>query len=64
MSHPVRLMVIGFLLSLIGWLFPLLMVIRVIEPTFSLNFLSYAASVSGLFLGIIGAASYIRTHRK
>jgi|YelNatPaOPRAMG01_1025707.scaffolds.fasta_scaffold06362_5 hypothetical protein len=64
MSHPVRLMVIGFLLSLIGWLFPLLMVIRVIEPTFSLSFLSYAASVSGLFLGIIGAASYIRTHRK
>jgi len=64
MSHPVRLMVIGFLLSLIGWLFPLLMVIRVIEPTFSLSFLSYAASVSGLFIGIIGAASYIRTHRK
>ncbi|MGB9640237.1 MAG: hypothetical protein ACPL4H_04955 [Anaerolineales bacterium] len=64
MSHPIRLMVIGFLLSLIGWLFPLLMVIRVIEPTFTLSFLSYAASVSGLFLGIIGAASYIRTHRK
>ncbi|MGB9521872.1 MAG: hypothetical protein ACPL6F_03850 [Anaerolineales bacterium] len=64
MAHPIRLIVIGFVLSLIGWIFPLLMVIRIIEPTFTLSFLSYAASVSGLFLGIIGAASYIKSHRK
>lgn len=64
MSHPVRLIVIGFVLSILGWILPLLMVLHILESTFLLNFLAYAASVCGLFLGIIGAASYIRTHRK
>ncbi len=64
MAHPIRLILLGFIFSLIGWLLPILMVLRVIEPTFTLSFLSYAASVSGLFLGIIGAAAYIRVHRK
>jgi len=55
---------IGFVLVLFGAVAPFLMVMRIVPSTFFLNFFSYAASVSGLFLGIIGAALYVRNHRK
>jgi hypothetical protein len=58
------LLIIGFVLVLIGFLLPALMTLRVIESTFFLNFFSYAASISGLMLGIIGAAIYTRINRK
>jgi len=61
---PVQLILIGFILSVMGVVLPLLMVIHIIESTFFINFVSYISSVVGLFLGIIGAASYIREHRK
>lgn len=61
---PVQLILIGFALSLLGVALPLLMVIHVLQSTFFLNFFSYISSVIGLFLGIIGAATYIRVHRK
>ncbi len=61
---PVQLILIGFILSLLGVILPLLMVIHIVQSTFFINFVSYIASVIGLFLGIIGAASYIREHRK
>jgi hypothetical protein len=63
-EHPVRLIVIGFFLVLAGAVFPLLMVSQILESTFLLNFFSYAASVAGLFLGIIGGALYVRKGRK
>lgn len=63
MEQPKRLIIIGFLLVLFGFVAPLLMVVGVLESTFFLNFLSYAASVSGLIMGIIGAAWYTRIHR-
>jgi hypothetical protein len=50
-------------LVLFGFVAPFLMVMRVVESSFILNFLSYGASVVGLFLGLIGAALYVRTHR-
>ncbi len=57
-------MVIGLLLMLFGVIVPMLMVIKVLESTFFLNFLAFGASVGGLFLGIIGLALYSRTYRK
>ena len=63
-SRPIQLILIGFVLVLLGWVLPLLMVLRVVPSTFALNFLSYAAGLSGLFLGIIDAASYIRLNKK
>lgn len=57
-------LVIGFLLVLAGALLPLLMVLKVLPSTFFLNFFSYAASVSGLFLGILGGALYARAARR
>jgi hypothetical protein len=57
LEHPVRLLLIATLLLLFGCTMPFLMVIKVVESTFFMNFLSYGASVAGLFLGIIGIAT-------
>jgi hypothetical protein len=57
---PWGLILIGFVLVLIGVVLPFLMVIRAIPSTFFLNFFAYGASLTGLFLGIIGASTYMR----
>ena len=57
MDNPVRLLVIGFVLVLAGAVLPFLMVIGVLPSTLLLNFLSYGASIGGIFLGVIGAAT-------
>lgn len=61
--QPWKLIVIGFVLVLLGFVLPFLMVLRVLESSIFLNFLSYGASVGGLFLGLIGAAMYVRIRR-
>jgi len=61
---PVQMMIIGFFLVLFGFVVPFLMMAGFIASSLWLSFLSHAASVSGLFLGIIGSASYVRTHRR
>lgn len=61
--RALRLIGIGFLLVLTGAVLPLLMVLRVVPSTFFLNFLSYSASVAGLFLGVLGGALYARLAR-
>lgn len=62
--QPWKLILIGLLLSLMGVALPFLMVIHVIPSTFFLNFFSYVASLTGLFLGIIGASRYVQENRK
>jgi len=59
-----RMIFIGFLMVLFGFVTPLLMVIKVVEASYLLGFLSYALSVAGLFMGVIGASQYVRVHRK
>lgn len=61
---PWGLILIGFLFVVLGMVLPFLMVIRVIPSTFFLNFLSYGISLTGLFLGIIGASGYVQNRRK
>lgn len=56
LEHPERLLLIAIILLLFGCIMPFLMVTRAVESTFFLNFLSFTASVGGLFLGIIGVA--------
>jgi hypothetical protein len=63
-KHPLRLIIIGFFLLVAGVAFPLLMMLQMIESTFWLNFLSFGAQVSGLFLGFIGGTMYIKANRK
>jgi hypothetical protein len=62
--QPIQLILIGFMLMVVGWALPFLMVLQVLESSFALNFLSYIAQVSGLFLGIIGVAMYVRLKKK
>jgi hypothetical protein len=61
---PVKLIILGGFLVVIGVVFPFLMVFQVLESTFFLNFFSYGASLVGLFLGVIGSAAYLRQKRK
>ena len=58
--RPVYLIMIGFGLVLLGAILPFLMVMRIVQSTFFLNFFSYGASVIGLFLGIIGSAMFVQ----
>lgn len=63
MERPKLLIIIGFFLVLFGVAGPFLIVLGVWQSTFALNFISYAASVGGLFMGMIGAAWYTRLNR-
>ncbi len=59
-----NLMLIGFVLLLLGFVLPFLMLLGYIPSTFFLNFFSYSASTLGLLLGFIGIALYMRRNRK
>jgi hypothetical protein len=63
-SGPFTLIGIGFALVIIGFIIPLLMVMQILQSTYFLNFLGYAASISGLMLGVIGTAMYASYNRK
>ena len=52
-----RLLLGGFLLVTAGAGLPFLMVIRVLDLSLPVAVLSYAASLSGLLLGIVGAVT-------
>ncbi len=58
LSHPGKTILLGFILVMVGLIIPVLMVMHILEASFFLSFLSFGSSVSGLFLGIIGAAMY------
>jgi hypothetical protein len=51
-----QLLVLAVFLLLFGCIMPFLMVLHLVESTFFLNFLSFAASVLGFFLGLAGIA--------
>ena len=61
--HRNRLLVIGFLLLVVGAALPFLMVLGYIKPNFPLIFLTYGASLVGLFVGMIGVALYMGDNR-
>jgi hypothetical protein len=63
MDKPRLLLTLGLTLMLLGFALPLLMVMRVIESTFFLNFFAWGASVAGLFLGFIGVATWTKMMR-
>jgi hypothetical protein len=58
------MILIGFILMVLGVVFPFLMVLHIIASTFFLNFFSYTASLVGLILGLIGSAYYVRLKKK
>ncbi|GAP07695.1 MAG TPA: hypothetical protein DEQ80_08670 [Anaerolinea thermolimosa] len=62
--RPGVLMLVGFFLMLAGVILPLLMVIKVLESTFLLNFISYGSSLVGMVVGTLGAALYAVGRRR
>jgi hypothetical protein len=63
MNSPSFLLGLGLFLMLLGIVLPFLIVIKVLESTFFLNFFSWGASVAGLSLGMIGFAMYSHNRR-
>ncbi len=65
MMNSRRILWIGFILVLLGFLLPFLMVIRLIPSTFFINFFAFGSSIAGLYLGIIGASGlYVERRHK
>ena len=64
MNSPRLLLSLGLTLMILGVVIPFLILIRVLESTFFLNFFSWGASVGGLFLGIIGVATWVRKRKE
>ncbi len=64
MRNPKTLMIVGTLLMVLGVILPLLMVIKMIESTFLLSFISYAASLAGMVMAFVGMFTYITFRRK
>ena len=62
-NSPRFLLSLGILLMLLGIVLPFLMVIKVLESTFFLNFFAWGASVAGLALGTIGFAMYSKDRK-
>jgi hypothetical protein len=58
--HPRTIILVGFFLVLLGVVLPFLMILHIIETTFFLSFVSWGSTASGLFLGLIGSARYVR----
>jgi len=63
MKSPRLLLGLGLLFMLLGILLPFLMVIHVLESTFFLNFFSWALSVIGLALGMVGVTFMVKHHK-
>lgn len=65
MKSPLLMLNSGVIMMFVGGiLVPFLMVIKVIESTYFLNFFSWGLSTMGLALGTIGFTMYSKTEKK
>ncbi len=58
-SRALKIILVGFLLVVLGFVGPVLMVLRLVPSSLALSFFSHTASVGGLFLGLAGGAMYV-----
>lgn len=63
LSNPLKLIIIGGVLLIIGWIIPLLIVLDLVEPSILLAFAGYAMSVAGLVTGLIGVYTHFPFRR-
>ena len=63
MRSPRFLLTLGMLLMLLGFILPVLMVMRILPLGFFLSFLSWTSSVAGLFLSVIAVAYMVNFRR-
>lgn len=57
-------MSVGLALLCLGWAIAFLMTLRIIPPSLELSLLAYAASTSGLLIGMFGSAMYAREKQR
>jgi membrane protein implicated in regulation of membrane protease activity len=53
-----QIMLIGFLMVLLGFIMPWLMILGYVKSTILLGLITYAVSTAGLMFGIIGVAMW------
>lgn len=63
-TEPKHLILVGFILALLGFVLPFLMVLQILEITYFLSFFSWGATTIGLILGFTGAAQYVRLRKR
>ncbi len=63
MRSPRFLLTLGLILMLLGFILPVLMVMRILPLGFFLSFLSWTSSVAGLFLSVIAVAYMVNFRR-
>lgn len=63
MKNPRLFLTFGLILLFSGVILPFLMVIKMLEPTFPLIFISSGSSTLGLAIGMIGLAEWTRKKR-
>ena len=62
--NPKTLMIVGTLLMVTGVVLPFLILLKVLESTFFLNFFSYTIQVLGLILAMIGLVAVAGIRKK
>ncbi len=58
--NPLRIILVGLVLVLIGVLVPFLIVIDIIAPSYLFGLVSFVCSLTGVLLGVVGASWYRR----
>ena len=64
MNSPRFLLSLGLILLLIGSIVPYLIVIQILPSTFTLSFLAWTATTSGMFLGTIGLTMWAKLNKE
>ena len=63
MDSPVKLIIIGAVLLIVGVVLPWLMVLELVRSTLLLNLVAAMSSTGGLLMGFIGIAMYVRARK-
>lgn len=63
MLSPLNQILLGFFLLIGGWLVLLFTVAELLPASMPLSIGAYMANTAGLFVGVLGAAAYVRERR-
>lgn len=61
---PPRMILLGFVLLVLGFVLPFSMLLQILPSTLLLNFVAYLSSLFGLVIGIVGLVLYTQTRRR
>jgi membrane protein implicated in regulation of membrane protease activity len=59
-----QLVVLAVFMMVLGIVLPFMMMVGTIRTTFLLSFVSFALSVGGFLVGVIGATQYVARRRR